>query len=134
LVSVGIGRRTAFRLMATGGAVARLAACGGSTAAPASSVPASSPQAGASPASPKPSAAAAPASGAAGTSAKTGGTLNVALPDLGSENLDIILASTNNNILPMVYEPLLRYNEQGDLIPWLAESWEVSKDGLLYTF
>jgi hypothetical protein len=35
----------------------------------------------------------------ASASAKTGGTLNVALSDLGNENLDVILASTNNNVI-----------------------------------
>jgi peptide/nickel transport system substrate-binding protein len=29
---------------------------------------------------------------------------------------------------------LLQYDEKGNLIPWLAESWEMSKDGLLWTF
>ncbi|MCU0594957.1 MAG: nickel ABC transporter substrate-binding protein [Desulfobacterota bacterium] len=34
----------------------------------------------------------------------------------------------------MVYEPLVRYGEGGKLLPWLAESWEISKDGKEYLF
>ncbi|MEZ9229636.1 nickel ABC transporter substrate-binding protein [Vibrio amylolyticus] len=34
----------------------------------------------------------------------------------------------------MVYEPLVKYNKGGELLPWLAKSWEVSEDGKAYTF
>lgn len=34
----------------------------------------------------------------------------------------------------MVYEPLVKYTKDGKVIPWLAESWEVSPDGKSYTF
>ncbi|MFH1914997.1 MAG: nickel ABC transporter substrate-binding protein [Pseudomonadota bacterium] len=34
----------------------------------------------------------------------------------------------------MVYEPLVRYGEGGRLEPWLAESWDISEDGRVYTF
>lgn len=34
----------------------------------------------------------------------------------------------------MVYEPLVKYTKEGKIIPWLAESWEVSPDGKTYTF
>lgn len=34
----------------------------------------------------------------------------------------------------LLYEPLVKYNEEGKIIPWLAESWEMSPDGLKYTF
>ena len=63
-----------------------------------------------------------------------GGTLNVPLADLGTENLDTILAAPNLNVVPLIYEPLLQYDEKGNLIPWLAESWDMSPDGLLWTF
>jgi nickel transport system substrate-binding protein len=36
--------------------------------------------------------------------------------------------------LTMVYEPLVRYAIDGTLQPALAESWEVSEDGLTWTF
>ena len=34
----------------------------------------------------------------------------------------------------MVYEPLVRYADDGSLQPCLAESWEISEDGRVYTF
>lgn len=34
----------------------------------------------------------------------------------------------------LIFEPLLRYGEEGELEPALAESWETSKDGLTTTF
>ena len=34
----------------------------------------------------------------------------------------------------MVYEPLVKYTEGGKLVPWLAESWQISADGKTYTF
>lgn len=34
----------------------------------------------------------------------------------------------------MVYEPLVRYQADGTIAPWLATSWEVSPDGRDYTF
>ncbi|MGD9213896.1 MAG: nickel ABC transporter substrate-binding protein [Desulfobacteraceae bacterium] len=34
----------------------------------------------------------------------------------------------------MVYEPLVRYGRDGSVMPWLAQSWEISADGRQYTF
>lgn len=34
----------------------------------------------------------------------------------------------------MVYEPLVKYEADGSIVPWLAESWEASEDGRVYTF
>ena len=34
----------------------------------------------------------------------------------------------------MIYEPLVRYAVSGEIEPCLAESWEVSPDGKVYTF
>ncbi len=34
----------------------------------------------------------------------------------------------------MIYEPLVSYGEGGEILPHLAESWEISEDGLEYTF
>lgn len=34
----------------------------------------------------------------------------------------------------MVYEPLVKYQDGGKVIPWLAESWTVSPDGKVYEF
>jgi len=37
-------------------------------------------------------------------------------------------------ILRTIYEGLLRHNEQGELSPGIAERWEISPNGLSYTF
>ncbi|MFT4302364.1 MAG: nickel ABC transporter substrate-binding protein [Desulfovibrio sp.] len=34
----------------------------------------------------------------------------------------------------LVYEPLVQYGEGGKITPWLAESWQISSDGKVYTF
>jgi len=34
----------------------------------------------------------------------------------------------------MVYEPLVRYQAGGAIVPWLASSWDISDDGKVYTF
>lgn len=34
----------------------------------------------------------------------------------------------------MVYESLVRYGDGGEIQPWLATSWEISRDGRVYTF
>lgn len=34
----------------------------------------------------------------------------------------------------MVYEPLVRYGANGEVEPWLAESWTISEDGRTYLF
>lgn len=34
----------------------------------------------------------------------------------------------------MVYEPLVQYDANGKIIPWLAESWTISPDGKEYVF
>src|SRR5579871_3595121 len=111
-----VSRRTALQLLAGGGA-ALLAACGPATPLP-SATPPSNPAATVAPASAPPT---------------TGGTLNYTLADLGTENNDVILAATNN-VTPLIYEPLLRYDPQGNLVPWLAESFSMSPDGRLWTF
>ncbi len=38
------------------------------------------------------------------------------------------------NVVRHVYETLLWYDSKGNLVPALAERWEVSSDGLVYTF
>ena len=41
---------------------------------------------------------------------------------------------TVHNVLRHVYETLVWLDARGNVIPWLAERWEVSPDGLTYTF
>lgn len=53
----------------------------------------------------------------------------------GLDPLSINIRRANNYALfDMIVEGLLGVDRQGNLIPSLAESWEVSKDGTLYTF
>ncbi|MBV9577773.1 MAG: ABC transporter substrate-binding protein [Chloroflexi bacterium] len=156
LLTRGISRRSALRLIVSGGSMAILAACSGAPTVPPASAPTSAPGATTAPAAaaaPQPTTASAAAAvaqpttasasgttapgqaaaGAQGTTA-TSGTLNVTLADLATENLDTILAAPNLNVVPLIYESLLQYDENGNLIPWLAESWDMSPDGLLWTF
>jgi len=37
-------------------------------------------------------------------------------------------------VINLIYDPLLRLDKDLQVVPWLAESWEVSDDGLTYTF
>lgn len=34
----------------------------------------------------------------------------------------------------MVYEPMVKFAEGGKVMPWLAEKWDISPDGKVYTF
>ena len=42
--------------------------------------------------------------------------------------------STSMVLLDLLYEPLVRYGPDGTIQPALAESWEISEDGLTWTF
>lgn len=65
--------------------------------------------------------------------AKHGGTLRVAFdrwPQAG-------LLSHNNSWIPLFqnqFESLVKADDAGNYHPWLAKSWEISPDGLVYTF
>lgn len=48
-------------------------------------------------------------------------------PRVGSE-------STNNTFLGQIYESLFKYDSEGNVVPALCEKWDVSEDGLTYTF
>src|SRR5579864_2281517 len=100
----GITRRTALKLLASGTTMALLAACG-SAATPASSTPPSSGAASSAPtssvaptssaASSAPATSAPASSTATGGAANSGGTLRVAVQDIGTENMDVILSAPN---------------------------------------
>ncbi len=67
--------------------------------------------------------------------AVSGGTVRVAL---GSEpdNLDPMLsaATDTSSVMMNVFEGLLGFNEKGEFIPAIAESYTISDDQLAYTF
>lgn len=41
---------------------------------------------------------------------------------------------TVHNVLRHVYENLVWLDDKGNVVPWLAERWEVSSEGITYTF
>jgi peptide/nickel transport system substrate-binding protein len=66
---------------------------------------------------------------------KRGGTITLAISkELALMNPLINTSSTEARIRELMFEPLLARDLNGSIQPRLAESWEVSKDGKLYTF
>lgn len=61
-----------------------------------------------------------------------GGTLNLSLGD-DFVTFHPYFDVTNSNFKPLVFEAPLRISDKGDFEPWLAESYEVSPDGLSVT-
>jgi peptide/nickel transport system substrate-binding protein len=61
--------------------------------------------------------------------------IQVAIPqDFAKDALDA--ASYQGSIMAyeLIYEPLVHYGAQGQILPALAESWNISPDGKIYTF
>ena len=54
--------------------------------------------------------------------------------DLTPELCDPIKSGPDFRLYEMIYDPLVRYGENGEIKPALAESWDISKDGTTYTF
>jgi len=74
--------------------------------------------------------------GAAGAKEpKYGGTMVVRV---GAETatMDPHLANTlgSTQLLSNIYSSFLRYDEKANVVPHIAKSWEISPDGLVYTF
>ncbi len=66
---------------------------------------------------------------------KRGGTLTMAIrKDVSTMNPLVRTFSTDQSIRDLIYEALLVLDERGAIQPQLAESYEVSKDGKVYTF
>ncbi len=66
---------------------------------------------------------------------KRGGTLTMAIrKDLVLMNPMVATRSTDKSIRELMYDSLLVVDAKGKIQPNLAESWEISKDGKLYTF
>ena len=70
--------------------------------------------------------------------AESNGEETVVRMNIGSEpdSLDPwqSAASDTEAIMHNVFEGLCLYDENGEIIPGLAESWDISEDGLTYTF
>lgn len=54
--------------------------------------------------------------------------------DLTPELCDPTKSGPDFRLYEMIYDPLVRYGEGGEIQPALAESWEISEDGTTYTF
>jgi peptide/nickel transport system substrate-binding protein len=116
---------TAAASSAASAAGSSSAATSAPASASASASAAASPSAGSSPA----------ASSAAGTPVD-GGTITVAIDsDLaGAFNLHQTAADISANVLRNSFDSLVAQQPDGTFVPWLATSWDVSQDGLTYTF
>jgi peptide/nickel transport system substrate-binding protein len=66
----------------------------------------------------------------------SGGTLRLAyLADMAQADPDVFYDIEGNTVILSVYEGLLKYRpDSTEVIPSLAQSWQVSPDGLAYTF
>jgi len=64
-----------------------------------------------------------------------GGTLKIAISD-DPHTLSIFFkaATIDKYVLWPIYDPLVVVSPDNEIIPWLAESWEKSQDGLHWTF
>ncbi|MFC5694763.1 ABC transporter substrate-binding protein [Pseudomonas sp. GCM10022186] len=66
---------------------------------------------------------------------KAGGTLRVSVAqDTGSLDLHGISHTNSQWLGRLLYDNLVYLNDKGEITPWLARSWEISADGLTYTF
>lgn len=81
-----------------------------------------------------------PAAGAPAVTPKRGGTLNATFSS-DPAHFDPHRGTTAQNFIPLVYNGLVRFKtgtevrvDEYVLEPDLAEKWEISRDGLVYTF
>jgi ABC-type transport system substrate-binding protein len=100
------------------------------TTAPAAA-PTTAPTAAAA-AKPTAAAAAAPTTAPAAASAAPTGTLHVASADFGQESMDPINIATQWGWA--MYDTLVTFGPNGDVVGNVAESYDLSKDGLTWTF
>ncbi|GBF72198.1 hypothetical protein PA598K_00435 [Paenibacillus sp. 598K] len=62
-------------------------------------------------------------------------TLTVAVAtDPGIDQLDAGGYDGSMQLQPMIYDGLVDYGPKGEILPSLAESWDISEDGKVYTF
>ncbi|WP_339311362.1 nickel ABC transporter substrate-binding protein [Paenibacillus sp. FSL M7-0896] len=54
--------------------------------------------------------------------------------DAGLDRLDAGAYDGSMNVHAMIYDGLVEYGEKGEILPSLAESWDISEDGKVYTF
>lgn len=68
------------------------------------------------------------------TAAGPSGTLVAASSNFGDDVLDPVLGTPANTPPGPMFEAVVAYDDNGKLIPRLAESWTLSPDGLVWTF
>ena len=75
------------------------------------------------------------AAGTAYAAPVSGGRANVVIqPEPPSLMLGLVQNGPTQMVAGNIYESLLRYDENLEPMPQLAKSWEISDDGLTYTF
>jgi peptide/nickel transport system substrate-binding protein len=122
-------RREFLTSLFSAGAVGLIVACGGGGSTPAPANPTSKPVAPAAPTTQ-----AAPAQAAAKPSG-AGGTVTFALEnDVIDFDPMLSRAFVDRNAHYQMYDSLVRVDQSGKIIPWLAEKWETSADGKQVTF
>ncbi len=131
-----LSRRQFLRLLASAGAIGPLLAACGTAPSGGSSAPTTA-AATSGPVTVNQNATAAPA--AAATVAPVGSTGGSFIFSRGSDsnNLDPVTQDGNVNIwiLMNIYDQLVRVNDAGtEIVPALAERWEIAPDNLTYTF
>ncbi len=117
-----------------------LAACGESSApasssgtSAAASAPASSPAASAAASAASPAASKPAASAAASAGAPPTGVLRYANNDFSTESMDPIVGNASVWSLAMC-DPLITHDATGKYVGAVADSWDISSDGLTWTF
>ena len=80
-------------------------------------------------------AAPAPTTDPATTEPQSGGTITLGrVASVTSLDLNNEITANNAFAIDKIFEPLISFDSEGVLVPGLADSWEVSSDGLVYTF
>jgi peptide/nickel transport system substrate-binding protein len=66
---------------------------------------------------------------------REGGVLRVGVArGISGFNPFVSTRSTDHNVRTLVFEPIVAFSEKLEVVPHLAESWSISKDGRAYTF
>ncbi|TVX94876.1 ABC transporter substrate-binding protein [Cohnella terricola] len=82
-----------------------------------------------------PNSAASPSQSADGGKPATGGTFTYGRPAaVNSFDLHNQITSNNAFAIDKVFEPLVAFDNKGEIVDWLSKSHNISKDGLTYTF
>lgn len=64
---------------------------------------------------------------------KEGGTLVISSM-IEPETLDLTRSTWIDSTIGLMYDPLITLDNSGKIIPWLAESYNISEDGKIWTF